>query len=246
MSKRRIILGDTHGRSFWKLIKEKEEWDEMIFIGDYFDSFDFSGIEQIANFKDIVEFKKSSDKPVILLIGNHDHHYFPEIGYSGTSGYQAGIHTDIEFVINENREHLRMAYAFDDVLCSHAGVGEAWMERIHRNEKFEEPIPKQAGEIAVWVNSIHKYKPRYFNFTGEEPTGNDMGQTPIWIRPRSLMKDSQEMKKNGIIQVAGHTQQNQIDIKGKATGGKYFFIDTLGTSKEYLIYENGEFSTNKC
>jgi len=98
----------------------------------------------------------------------------------------------------------------------------------------------------VWVNSIHKYKPNYFKFTGRDSSGDDIGQTPIWIRPRSLMKDSQKMKKNGIIQVVGHTQQHQIDIKGKATGGKYFFNDTLGTCKEYLIHENGEFSTNKC
>lgn len=239
---KRIIIGDTHGRSFWKLIKE-QEWDEFIFIGDYFDSYEFSGLEQINNFKEIIEFKKLSEKPVILLIGNHDHHYFPEVGYSGTSGYQAGIHTDIEFVINENREHLRMAYAFDNVLCSHAGVGESWMERIKKNEKSEEPLPTNPEEIAVWVNSMHKYKPRYFKFTGRDDTGDDMGQTPIWIRPRSLMKDSQEMKKNGIIQVVGHTQQHQIDIKGKATGGKYFFIDTLGTSGEYLIWEDGKFNT---
>lgn len=246
MSKRRIILGDTHGRSFWKLIKEKEEWDEMIFIGDYFDSFDFSGIEQIANFKDIVEFKKSSDKPVILLIGNHDHHYFPEIGYSGTSGYQAGIHTDIEFVINENRKHLRMAYAFDDVLCSHAGVGEAWMERIVRN-KLVEKLPDYTAEaVAEWTNEIWKYKPLLFKFTGEEPTGNNMGQTPIWIRPLSLTKDSHELRKT-MKQVVGHTRQHKIDLDPVSTlKGRYFFIDTLGTSKEYLIHENGEFSTNKC
>jgi hypothetical protein len=35
-----------------------------------------------------------------------------------------------------------------------------------------------------------------------------------------------------------------IDIKGKATGGDYYFIDALGIG-EYLIYEDGEFKLGK-
>ena len=46
-------------------------------------------------------------------------------------------------------------------------------------------------------------------------------------------------KKAGIIQIVGHTGQNSIDIKGKSTGGKYYFIDTLGTSGEYLEIIDG-------
>lgn len=54
---------------------------KVIFIGDYFDSHDeYSTVEQIQNFKDIIEYKTNSTKKVIMLIGNHDYHYFPEIG----------------------------------------------------------------------------------------------------------------------------------------------------------------------
>jgi len=36
-----IILGDTHGRDLWKQIVEIEnDADRIIFLGDYFDSFD--------------------------------------------------------------------------------------------------------------------------------------------------------------------------------------------------------------
>lgn len=59
------------------------------------------------------------------------------------------------------------------------------------------------------------------------------------------MRDSKNIKKSGIVQIVGHTNQNQIDIKGKATGGKYYFIDTLGTSGEYLIIEDGQFKVGK-
>jgi hypothetical protein len=50
--------------------------------------------------------------------------------------------------------------------------------------------------------------------------------------------------KKHIIQVVGHTGQRQIDIKGMATGGRYYFIDTLHTSGEYLIYQSEKFSVN--
>jgi len=241
---KRIIIGDTHGRSFWKLIANTEEWDELIFIGDYFDTHDdISGLEQLHNFNEIINFKKASDKPVILLIGNHDHHYFPEIGYTGTSGYQSGIAKNFEATLQREREHLQMAYAFDNVLCSHAGVGEAWMERLVKY-KIVEKLPNfTTKEIAEFVNEIWYNKPRVFEFTGNDSTGDDMGQTPIWIRPRSLYKDSRTMNKEGIIQIVGHTQVKAIDIEACTKIG-IFTIDALGTSGEYLIYDGEKFTKN--
>lgn len=97
-------------------------------------------------------------------------------------------------------------------------------------------------KIADFVNNLWRYKPHSFIFDGMySNVGDDIGQTPIWIRPASLKRDSQNIKKYGIIQVVGHTPQRTIDIKGKATGGKYYFIDTMAVG-QYLIYEDGKFS----
>jgi hypothetical protein len=41
-----------------------------------------------------------------------------------------------------------------------------------------------------------------------------------------------------IIQVVGHTTRNQIDIEGKSTGGRYYFIDTM--PREYLVVKDGD------
>ena len=244
-----LIIGDIHGRSSWKLIAHTQEWGRIIFIGDYFDSWDFSLLEQMRNFEDLIAFKieqEEKGKEVVLLIGNHDFHYWPGIGNQQYSGYQEDAKAiGITALLQEHRDHLRMAYAFDNVLCTHAGVSPLWMENIHTRLEFKEPLPVGVGEISVWVNSMWHYKPLLFAFTGMEPTGDNQCQTPIWIRPRSLMKASQKIKEAGIIQVCGHTTRNKIDIEGKSTGGKYFFIDTLGTSGEYLIHENGEFKTGK-
>ena len=105
-----VVIGDVHGRSLWKLIVNQENPDRVIFIGDYFDSFNIKGEEQLNNFLDIIEYKKSSGKEVIMLIGNHDFHYFPEVGNTGTSGYQSIFKHQIEPTIDNNREHLQMAY----------------------------------------------------------------------------------------------------------------------------------------
>ena len=75
-----IYIGDIHGRDVWKeIVKKHSDADVFVFIGDYFDSFDIGGLEQLHNVKDIVEFKKSQEldpnKKVYLLIGNHDIHY---------------------------------------------------------------------------------------------------------------------------------------------------------------------------
>lgn len=68
-----LLIGDIHGRDTWrKIIKAEPQADKIIFIGDYFDSFTIPHIDQIHNFKQIINHKVNSDKQVILLLGNHE------------------------------------------------------------------------------------------------------------------------------------------------------------------------------
>ena len=50
-----VILGDTHGRDCWKQIVASESPNRVIFIGDYFDSFDNTAVEQMYNFQEIID-----------------------------------------------------------------------------------------------------------------------------------------------------------------------------------------------
>lgn len=225
-----IFLGDTHGRSLWKDIITKESPDRVVFIGDYFDSFDIGGAEQQFNFKEIIAFKESGQCEVILLIGNHDYHYYP--GGETYSGYQHGAAPAIKQLLEENKHHMQMCYQLDNILCSHAGIGHNWLVE---QEKYE------SGSIADFVNDIWNYKPIRFMFYGFDPYGDNKTQTPIWIRPKSLLAGNKEtFLKKDYIQIAGHTQVNKIDIEGKATGGRYYFIDAIEVG-QYLVYEDNEF-----
>lgn len=237
---KRIILGDTHGRSFWKLILGTQEWDEVVFPGDYFDSYNqFTPIEEIHNFREIIHLKETCGKRVILLLGNHDIIYIPGTVDPFVSGYDPEKYPDLAPVITENLKHLIMAYKVDNLLFTHAGVSETFLKNTrYAGDNFD--------DISSHINAIWRTRPEEFMFRrGGDSSGDDIFQSPVWIRPKSLMKDSKNIKNSGIVQIVGHTQQNQIDIKGKATGGKYYFIDTLGTSGEYLIIEDGEFKTGK-
>jgi predicted MPP superfamily phosphohydrolase len=242
---RTLVMGDIHGRSNWKLaIHQEEPIDRVIFIGDYFDSFEFSGVEQIDNFKQIIQYKENNPQvEVVLLIGNHDHHYFPEIGYTGTSGYQAGVGHSITQVIDENRHHLQMAYGFGDYLFTHAGVSPVFMDQVFGENDWN------VESAVVDLNELFRYKPKAFEFNGFDAYGDNTTQTPIWIRPRSLMQANKKHKKSlrkDYIQIVGHTQMRRLDLTGsdKFTGGRYYFIDTMDTTGEYLIIQDNNLTVN--
>jgi len=234
MSNKTLVLGDTHGHTTWKDVVSKEDFDRLVFIGDYFDTHaNITAEQQINNFLDIVEYKKSGGKEVIMLIGNHDYHYFPEIGYQGYSGYQAKAAPAISHLLALNREHLQMCHIQDSIIFTHAGIGETFLES--RDWKGE--------DIEVFLNDLWKFKPTNFFFNGFDSTGDDIGQSPIWIRPRSLMRDSKTLK-NTFIQVAGHTTMKRIESH-LHTDCRYYFIDVLGTSGEYLLITDGKIEIKK-
>jgi hypothetical protein len=241
-----VVIGDIHGRSVWKLIVHLEKPDRVIFVGDYFDSFDIGGLDQLNNYKDIIAFKESGECEVVMLIGNHDYHYFREIGDQDYSGYQGLMSPSIAAVLDETRNHLQMAYQMNEFLFTHAGVSSIFMDKA-----FDDEYGWKTENIAVDLNEMFKYKPFTFKFGKycdhtrfNSPYGDDVQQSSIWIRPRSLMKANYDTLRKEIIQVFGHTQVDRVDTKGGATGGRYYCIDSLGTSGEYMIIEDGEISFN--
>ena len=237
-----VVIGDIHGRSTWKLITHLENADRVIFVGDYFDSFDIKGADQLSNFQDIIAYKQSEQCEVIMLIGNHDHHYFPEIGDTGTSGYQHLFAPSIQYVVGENKQHLQMAYQMDEFLFTHAGVSTVFMDNVFGKGGWN------IDNVAEELNELFKYKPHAFEFTGWDPYGNDDKQTPIWIRPTALMRANKKTElKEKYIQVYGHTQTPEISLNHikKAAGGKYYTIDCLGTSGQYMVITDRKISINK-
>ena len=234
-----VILGDTHGRDYWKGIVASESPDRVIFIGDYFDSFDNTAVEQMHNFKEIIDWKQSGQSEVIMLIGNHDYHYMRGVSQY-YSGYQSGARPAIEQLLYDNKQHMQMAYGMNGFIFSHAGVSSDWLQ-IHGYDN--------ESNLVDWINDMWKYKPNVFGFAGRDPYGDSKISSPIWIRPYSLQQANRDTLRDQFIQVVGHTTQGKIDTEGKSTGGRYYYIDTLGTSGQYMVLEqistdNGEIKFN--
>jgi len=253
-----IYIGDIHGRDVWKEIVEKhDDADNIVFIGDYFDSFNISGANQLRNAQNIVDFKKFQEldpsKKVYLLIGNHDIHYWPGVkDRGGTSGFQPTMMFQFEQFFRENEDMFQMSVSLGTTinrrLCTHAGVSSKFLKDVgYWTHDYGDE-----SRVSDFLNDLFKHKPNEFTFNSYadrymgfvDGYGDNEEQSPIWIRPRSLQRvNKKEDIKKMYVQIVGHTQQNHIDIEGKTTGGKYYYIDTL-TSGEYLVDIDGEFSVD--
>lgn len=219
--KRIVVIGDLHGSSVWKELlkttKEQRLFESTlyVFIGDYFDSFVYLPIEQIRNFESLVRLKRANPDNVILLIGNHDYHYFPFVNqrYSGyfpeTQSYAGNL---LKHCLDENL--IQLSFKNKNLVITHAGITKTWLKES--GIKFE--------------NLNKSFKDRWENFGyrysgSTSDTGNDVFQSPIIIRPESLEKD----KIDNFIQIVGHTTKRKIEIQDSV-----IYVDCLKYKKEFL------------
>lgn len=218
-----IVLGDTHGRNKWEEIV-KQPFSKVIFLGDYFDSFDIPFKEQMDNFVKILTFKKDNPLKVILLLGNHDYHYLSSIEehYSGFQYGKLEITAVLETALEDGL--IQVCHLFEDWIFTHAGVTNTWA--INNNIDVNN-IDKSINDLFIKNRSA-------FGFTdgiNHSNCGDDITQSPLWVRPRSLGEDKiPEFK-----QVVGHTHQEHIQ-----NYDEMYFIDTLEYGNEYLIINNGK------
>lgn len=215
-----IAIGDIHGSSHWKDIIKNEVFDKVVFVGDYFDSFDHSHEVQIQNFMEIMELKKSRPSDVVLLVGNHDFHYM-EFTKDRYSGFQYGNMFLIRNLLSQamGSNLIQMCYIYDNVIFTHAGVTKTWVKNNNIDLK----------NLEASINDRFIYKPRSFEFYGWNQYGDDITQSPIWVRPASLTKD----RLDGFTFVVGHTASNEMMMSNDIIR-----IDTLRTSQEYLVVDS--------
>lgn len=236
-----VAIGDIHGEGFWEEILEREDPDIVVYVGDYFDSYTKSAAVQIANFKRMMEVadeRKERGKTDVFCIGNHDIHYFREIGYTDTSGYQRSQRFVLEDTVEQFRDRLQIAYKFENYLFTHAGVSEEFLRNLH--------MVYDLDNLDVFLNDLFNHQPRHFLFNGLNSYGDNTWQTPIWIRPRSLLlvnldKDIQRK----YIQVVGHTNvqflkglQLKDAAKAEPILSRYVFLDDPNQHR-YLVVEDG-------
>jgi len=240
--KKRIIIGDPHGRwGFVKQIYDKEHPEEVIILGDYFDSFNIDVYTQRESYEHIIELRnehlKKYHRGFIMLIGNHDMHYMDE-KFGRCSGWNVLSASVASYPLcrDWDKEILQICYIdeINKIIYSHAGVSMNWFNSWIKSKSLAD------------INTIET---KAFCFTykdGGDYFGSSSYNSPLWIRPEGLKK-SMYVDNNGIVwsQVFGHTEPD-TPIHWESNGADFYGIDCI--YKHYLIEnldDNGKLISRK-
>jgi len=211
----RYAIGDIHGRSFWKSYI-KNEFRNFYFTGDYFDSFDIPFAVQYSNFTEICK-EARADSRIKMCLGNHDYHYLRGVRDQVYSGFQDLNWNKIGAVLEENIDLMQIVYVTEDnFIISHAGVTSWFLKSI-------------GGTKPEDINSAFIKDRNILQFNGYDMYGNDITQSPIWVRPGSLEQDHLP----GYSQIVGHTPVRKISEFSFRDGKKLVLIDTNNIKSVY-------------
>lgn len=223
---KRIVIGDPHGR--WEPIKniyDKEQPDEVIVLGDYFDSFNIDAYAQCECYDNIINLRKEHlaqhKGRFIMLIGNHDMHYMDE-KFGRCSGWNPLTCSQASYPLCRDWDAEILNIAFIDeqnkTIYSHAGVSNNWFCSHCKS-----------------LGDINTVETKAFCFTyreGGDYYGSSVWNSPLWIRPEGLSKNP--FSKNGEIwnQIFGHTEPG-TPIYFKIENAEFYGIDKI--YKLYLV-----------
>lgn len=243
-------IGDLHGRDVWQkfadisiLMKGEgmytTDYDYYIFVGDYLDSFDKTGVEQIHNLKELIRFKEMYPKQVILLLGNHDIQYknakpFKMSNPYLCTGYNHLIHTDVYDLFKEYKNLFQMAFQIENYIFVHALITNSWYEKSFTSVffKFMNDMNMLDNLIEYTVserlNIAYEYMLDPIFDVGHIRGGFHMYGGPFW--------EDMKMVSDGLAsyhQVTGHTARNDIRTHILAKDTSVTCIDVLANKKAF-------------
>ncbi|WP_411823548.1 metallophosphoesterase [Leptospira sp. 'Mane'] len=145
-----ISIGDIHGRSVWKNINPGD-FEKIVFVGDYADSYDLPDEEIIENLKEIIAFKTANIDKVVLLLGNHDLMYlYPNVPNFFMGGYRSSYAKILQSIFQNSISLFQIAYQYRNFLWTHAGVNLGWYKsnlKIIDELREKENIPEFCADV---------------------------------------------------------------------------------------------------
>jgi hypothetical protein len=228
--KRVTFIGDVHGLTTWEKIARTAltEFSEVVFLGDYVDSFNVLPIDILDNLKKIIEFKKQYPDKVTLLLGNHDYAYV--YGKTSTSGFNSGMWHDYKDQFVSNWDLFNIAWGHLSAnrlnkkdqplytLATHAGLTTTYHRHIMKgvsDPDYAESRLYDLQRAGVYNDSLllHEILNLMKDFpddlwkVGRERGGWSFGGV-LWADKYELERDNLE----NIDQVVGHTPHNSTTI----------------------------------
>ena len=220
-----VAIGDIHGLEDWKVIVEKHSDCRIVFLGDYLDPIEYIPRKRLLqNLCEIILLKKKRPDNVILLLGNHDLHYFcTDITLSSRFDFSIGEKASRLFL-----EHIGLfqyAYQEHKIVFTHAGIAQDWF--IHDfGGNIHLPIAPQLNhpadsQIAALCRLGHS-------------RGGKEGKTGgiFWADEAELTDPL-----HGFTQIVGHNRVEKVTVRSGAYDNKVIFCDCLW-NENYLYLEN--------
>jgi len=194
-----LILGDVHGnlQKAEAFLAFKPE-ETHIFVGDYVDSFEETD-EQIYN-----TLKLCIESDALLILGNHDLHYFSEPPFL-CSGRRYHMKDSLNEIFEAFIERFIPATVVDGFIVTHGGISEGYGNSALKTTDINEILNKINDEWNTYLTTRFLRKPnaprttqKIFNI-GVARGGRDSFSGPFWADYRSD-------NLYGVPQVFGHSK----------------------------------------
>lgn len=231
-----VSIGDIHGKTDWKAPvfghdpstntgskTTIDDYDLVIFQGDYVDGFDVENSIMKHNLHEIIELKKKYPDKVILLLGNHDMQYLSNDPIHRCSGYRPEMIHDFGDLFRSNEELFQVAYQHENYLWTHAGVHVGWYK--YRFLPIVEEYELDDLTLSQQINKVFEIKHDVLFDVGYYRGGRHDVGGPFWVDRRMV---SQKPLK-GYHQIVGHSKVKDIQIVDlkKDPDTSITFIDVL-------------------
>ena len=237
MSKRVLFVGDIHGRADWRelTLLALKNFDEIVLLGDYVDSFTARPVVQLENLKSIVSFLKNKAKGrVTALLGNHDYAYLK--GKFGISGFQPAMYPDFKKIFEDNYDLFKIAWGYTGndgryTLVTHAGLTYTFWKKYILKEIEEGGFVHQVTDGKIPENihetlNLLKDKTELMWKVGSMRGGAGT-PGPLWADIHELLDDPYPE----INQIVGHTANYSPTINFQKNGYFISRIDSFDRMK---------------
>ena len=215
-----LFIGDIHGLSEWDNIALAglKQFYEIVFLGDYIDSFFVRPVQQLDNLKNLCKFiRKNKTNKITALLGNHDYSYI--YNYPGISGHQSFQSHEYKKIFQDNIDLFQIAWGYQSdiskqyTLATHAGLTQTFWNK-HILPEFGEG--KFLNQITEGKKPEDLKLHEALNFLQDKEILWKVGAMrggwgtpgPLWADYTELLEDPYE----GINQVFGHTPKASITV----------------------------------
>jgi hypothetical protein len=223
-----LIVPDIHGRDFWKPALDYKGM--VIFLGDYTDPYPQEGFTQDHAYKgllQIVEFKKQNPDRVILLVGNHELHYYSRRYAAGRFDPEYFERYNQILTGKDTANLFQLCKQIDNILFIHAGLTKAWYD-AHYSE-----FSKLGNTLEERLNNLFRTNLTAFDEASYYRYGFHPSGSPLWADVSEFLDETEHFD-NSIKQIIGHTQLRGDDPYVKAN------FCALDNRQLFLLKKNGE------